>query len=141
MSKLDMSVFEEFQEACGYPDSLESFIYQLCEGDISHPNELEYPDCNGRDWKDESYQQEIEVYRTVYKTNQTKFFSEWDYEHLEQEGGGEGGSEYCYGVFKLKGKIYKAEYSYYSHQGHEYDYICDTIREVVPVQKTVTVYE
>ena len=64
-----------------------------------------------------------------------------NYEHLEQEGGGEGGSEYCYGVFRLGTKIYKAEYSYYSHNGHEFYNILDTIQEVKPVQKTITVYE
>ena len=63
------------------------------------------------------------------------------YKHLEQEGGGEGGAEYCYGVFKLGDTIYKAEYTYYSHNGHEYSYILDTVREVKPVQKTITVYE
>jgi len=64
-----------------------------------------------------------------------------NYEHLEQDGGGEGGSEYCYGVFKLKNKTYKAEYSYYSYNGHEYDYILSTLKEVNPVKKTVTVYQ
>lgn len=64
-----------------------------------------------------------------------------DYEHLEQEGGGEGGSEYCHGVFKLKGKIYKAEYSYYSYDGHDYNGIYDTLKEVKPVEKTIIVYE
>ena len=64
-----------------------------------------------------------------------------EYEHLEQEGGGEGGGEYCYGVFKLDGKIYKAAYSYYSHYGYERDGITSTLKEVKPVEKLVTVYE
>lgn len=64
-----------------------------------------------------------------------------DYQHLEQEGGGEGQGEYCYGVFKLKGVIYKASYSYYSYNGHEYNGICNTLQEVRPVEKTVIVYE
>lgn len=54
---------------------------------------------------------------------------------------GEGGSEYCYGVFKLDDKIYKAEYSYYSYHGNEYDDIAYSLREVRPVEKTITVYE
>lgn len=62
------------------------------------------------------------------------------YEHLEQEGGGEGGAEYCYGVFKLHDKIYKAEYCYSSSYGCYYEYIVDTLREVKPVQKMITVY-
>lgn len=63
------------------------------------------------------------------------------YEHIQQEGGGEGGSEYCYGVFKLNDKYFKAEYSYYSYNGFDYDYIADTLHEVHPIEKTITVYE
>lgn len=69
------------------------------------------------------------------------FEEDYQYEHLEQEGGGEGGGEYCYGVFSLKGKIYKGTYSYYSYNGHEYDGIERTLKEVKPVEKVVTVYE
>lgn len=65
----------------------------------------------------------------------------YEYEHLEQEGGGEGGAEGCHGVFKLDGTIYKAEYSYYSYNGHEIYGIEDTLQEVTPVEKTITVYE
>lgn len=63
------------------------------------------------------------------------------FNHLEQDGGGEGGGEYCYGVFELNGVIYKAEYSYYSYQGHEYDGVSSTLRVCKPVEKTITVYE
>jgi len=60
----------------------------------------------------------------------------WDHEdfkHLEQDGGGEGGSEYCYAVWSWRGLIYKIEYSYMSHEGHDYDGSMDTIREVKEV--------
>lgn len=60
---------------------------------------------------------------------------------LEQEGGGEGGAEYCYMVFSWKDKIYKIEYSYQSYDGYDFDNVASTIREVKPVQKMVTVYE
>lgn len=63
------------------------------------------------------------------------------FNHLDQEGGGEGGAEYCYGVFELNGVIYKAEYSYYSYHGAEYDGITHTLRVCKPVEKTITVYE
>ncbi len=63
------------------------------------------------------------------------------YEHIETEGGGEGGAEYCYGVFKLDGKSYKAEWSYYSYEGCNFDEIFDTLKEVKPVEKIITVYE
>lgn len=87
------------------------------------PEQLVYLMCEG----------DIEYYKDL--CNQLQ------YKHLEQEGGGEGGAEYCYGVFKLGDTIYKAEYQYYSHDGHEYYDILDTIQEVKPVQKTITVYE
>ena len=64
-----------------------------------------------------------------------------DYKHMESEGGGEGEGEYCYGVVRLKDKYYKAEWQYYSYHGCDYDYIENSIHEVVPKQKTITVYE
>ncbi len=63
------------------------------------------------------------------------------YEYIEGEGGGEGQGEYCYGVFKLGEKFYKAEWSYYSYNGCEIGGIESTLREVEPVEKLVTVYE
>jgi len=66
--------------------------------------------------------------------------NEMGFVHLQQDGGGEGGSEYCYVIFTLKGKNYRASYSYYSYDGHDYDNFWDW-KEVKPVTKTVTVYE
>lgn len=63
------------------------------------------------------------------------------YRHIEQVGGGEGGSEYCYAVFEIDGILYKTEYRYYSYNGHEYDGISNTIKIVTPKEKTITVYE
>ena len=70
-----------------------------------------------------------------------KVATQYNFKHKESDGGGEGGGEYCYGVIELDGTFYKAEWSYYSYQGCEYDYIEDTIKEVKPVQKMVTFYE
>lgn len=64
---------------------------------------------------------------------------QFEVEHIGQEGGGEGGSEYCYAVIKVGDKFYKIEYSYYSHQGYDTDDA--ELVEVFPKQKTVTVYE
>jgi hypothetical protein len=65
----------------------------------------------------------------------------WGYETLHCEGGGEGGAEECNAVFKLKDKVIQTRYSYYSHHGHDYDDILYSMKEVTPVEKTVTVYE
>ena len=64
-----------------------------------------------------------------------------NYAHVSSEGGGEGGAEYCESVFKYRDKYYKVYYYYYSHQGYETKDIHETICEVTPKQKVITVYE
>lgn len=64
-----------------------------------------------------------------------------NYEFIKREGGGEGGSEDCYGVFKLNDQIYRAEFSYYSYDGFNYYGIENTLRKVKPKVIEVTVYE
>lgn len=64
-----------------------------------------------------------------------------DFELIESEGGGEGGSENCHSVFSLGGKTFMAQYYYYSHYGWEMDGVLNTLKEVTPVVKKVVVYE
>lgn len=136
MSNVNMKVFEDFMEAgSGYP-SLEVLVYNMCEGDISFSGAVAYP-SRGIDNRDA----DLAAYRKSQVDALKAGLLRTGYEHLSQDGGGEGGSEYCEGVFKLGGKIYKAEYSYSSHQGLGIDNILDTLREVTPVVKTITVYE
>ena len=129
--QVDMKPFEELLTALDVPAEkikkvkMDNLIYALSEGDTS------YLVSNLVD--DLDVEHDYTSLCEQLKTN--------GYEHLEQEGGGEGGAEHCYGVFRLKDKIYKAEYSYYSHNGDEFDGITDTLQEVVPVEKTITVYE
>lgn len=61
------------------------------------------------------------------------------YEHIEQDGGGEGGAEYCKTIFKWKDEFYKVTYSYASYQGFDFDYA--SWYKVSPKEKTITVYE
>lgn len=63
------------------------------------------------------------------------------YDWIKGDTGGEGQGEYCYGIFKLKDTIYKAEWSYYSYHGCDYDDIESTLKIVKPVEKTVVFYE
>lgn len=147
MSKVDMKVFEEVQQELGY-DDINEMVYHMCEDSIEFGNyewKNEWPDFSLKKENPKEYQK---LQNARFNERNNEFTTYCDtlinsigYEHLEQEGGGEGGSEYCYGVFKLKGKIYKASYSYYSYNGHEYSDICDTLQEVTPVEKTVIVYE
>jgi hypothetical protein len=62
-----------------------------------------------------------------------------EFESLEQDGGGEGGTEHCEFIFKWKGEIYRLTYRYYSHHGYDFDYA--EMATVKPVEKMVTVYE
>jgi len=70
-----------------------------------------------------------------------KKLTEAGFKYIKQEGGGEGGSEYCYSIFEWKGQAYKMEYSYYSHYGYDFDNAESSISEVTPIEKTVTVYQ
>lgn len=58
---------------------------------------------------------------------------------IEQEGGGEGGGEHCETVVQAGDKYYKIVYSYYSHDGYNYDYA--DVYEVIPTERLVTFYE
>lgn len=69
------------------------------------------------------------------------FTDEFELTNIERDGGGEGGGEYCYGVIKLGEEYYKAEWTYYSYQGEDFDDIESTITQVSPRKKTITVYE
>ena len=140
MSKVDLTVFEKYLEQvnCG----LGEFIYQLANGDRDWTySELSYPEREGRKYDDPTYQAEHNAWREQNDKLDAAFLESSGYEHLDGYSSGEGGDEYCYGVFKLKDKVYKAEYRYYSHHGHDYDDIESTLREVKPVQKTIVVWE
>ena len=131
MSKADLSVFDEMYQATvvdlGMEDDISrsKFFYEIFDGDL---DEVGYVSGEERSWEEDRDAQE-------------KLLSQFDYKLIESEGGHEGGGEYCYGIIKFQGKFYKAEWQYYSYNGCEYDYIEETIKEVTPVEKTITVYE
>lgn len=115
-------------------------VYHMASGG-SIEEAVGTPELIQPNWKDreatQKYRQECEE----LVSEKIKNSGIEEYEHLQRKGGGEGGSEYCFGVFKLNGKIYRADYSYYSYSGDEYASIVETLREVKPVEKTITVYE
>lgn len=122
MSKVDLSVFQEFAEKYWREDEVDSrFLYQLFSGDFDDFN-LPY------NWGET-------------KTERQEILKSYDYEWMEGDTGGEGEGEYCYSVIRFQGKFYKAEWSYYSYNGCEYDYIADTVKQVFPKEKLVIVYE
>lgn len=64
-----------------------------------------------------------------------------DIEVIKQEGGGEGGTEYCYAILKHDDNFFKVSYSYYSHQGYSESGAFNSITEVKAKEKMITVYE
>lgn len=134
----DKTIFHEIAQNLNC--SVDELVYSMCEGcgieEAVEVPEITYP-MGGDRAKIQKYWEK----RKKLVSEKIKNSGIEEYKHLQQEGGGEGGAEYCFGIFKLNGKIYRAEYSYYSHHGHEYDDIINTVREVKPVQKTITVYE
>lgn len=119
---------DDFNEDNYDSSEYEDFIEEMFEGDV-----IGWTVSEIIGW----YGQHV----TVGNKSQKTWVKENNLKMLEQEGGGEGGSEYCSMVFSWKDKVYKIEYSYYSHEGHNYEGVEDTIREVVAAQKTITVWE
>lgn len=127
--KVNVEVFADLKVLFEAEDmSNSSFLYELFNGDY---DELGY-DYGLTDYNDRRQKQNS----LLEKAKQS-----FGYEHVTGEGGSEGGGEYCYGVITFQDKYYKAEWSYYSYNGCDYDYIEDTIREVTPREKTITIYE
>lgn len=137
--QVDLKVFEEFSEAIGFTADLSELVYKMCQdfASFSACTDIEWPDYDTYGDNREAYWRAIEAVREAFY----KKVAEVGYKYLDGDTSGEGGEEYCYGVFELKGVTYKAEYAYYSHQGHEYSSIEDTLRVVTPVQKIITVWE
>lgn len=145
---VDLDFFNRKVEELGYEENIQQFIFECCEGDLFFGSGYQFKnECPNWRLKREDekeynrlrglYAKERENEYTEYVNNIEESFG---YKHLQQDGGGAGGSEHCYGVFQLGDKIYKAEYSYYSHQGHEIDYIVESLQEVKPQEKTIIVY-
>lgn len=124
--------------------ALTDIVYDLAEEDFDHIEGLfyvgDYPKRGERSYSDPEYVKECEEYRSNYNKLRAAFLEENGYEHIMSEGGGEGGSEDCEGVFKWKGKFYHTCWEYYSHEGTRHDCCDHYLSEVTPSQKTITVY-
>ena len=140
-NKLDMGVFEELLANTSY--NMDGLVVALADNSLfdQYQFDITYPSRGNRDFRDPEWNKEYEAYRQEYDRLKNEVVEALGYEHLQQEGGGEGGAESCEGVFKLKGKMYQAFWRYYSHEGYETYGAAESLREVRPVQKTITVYE
>src|SRR5574344_208210 len=74
----------------------------------------------------EKYYKEFDFYMFLLEPNYANrcvFVDNSGVEHqikfIEQDGGGEGGSEYCHTVLQIGDEFYKFEYRYYSHHGYD----------------------
>lgn len=125
-NKLELLI-DEIRSLGGVSDT-DYIIYRLMDGDdiseafegVSFLEDVDWPEMHDK----------VEA-----------FLTQRGYEHLDSEGGHEGGGEYCYGVIKLDNEYYRAEWEYYSYNGCEYSGISSTVKQVTPKQKTITVYE
>lgn len=80
-------------------------------------------------------------YDNVYSSEELNEITEaLDFSQVLREGGGEGGAEHVYIVFKALGKYFSTSCSYYSNYGYSTDYILEYISEVHPEERTITVY-
>lgn len=142
-------LLEKWFEGVG-EEFTKSNVWELFEGDLLPYFEgrvpavlAEYPAYKTKD-SDPEYSVKLETYQKACRENREAREVELlnsGYEFIVSKGGSEGEGEYCYGVIKL-GDIYlKAEWSYYSYDGAQYDDILNTLRVVTPKEKTITVYE
>lgn len=146
-NKVDLTPFEallgKITSVCE-EEGLHEVIYALAANEVfldENYHGLSFPRANGRNYQDETYRAECVEYSASFSAKREHLLNEIGYKHLDQDGGGEGGSEYCWGVFKLGGKTYRASWSYYSHHGDEYENITNTLKEVVAKEVTKTAYE
>lgn len=141
---LAKEVFGELAEELGV--SLSDLLYDLAEGDCFDnisifSTDLQYPKQGDRHRADDSFQKELAAYREERSKQVQAKKDEYEYIHITSEGGGEGGTEDCFGVFSWKGVLYKTNWSYYSHQGYEYEYCDENLSIVRAKEKRVMVYE
>ena len=139
---VDMKIFEDLKEALFYNESMAELVYNLSLSDSLgyYPSNLIKPDQGSRKWDDETYRAEFKEYWAKKAAQENEVLEKFGYEYVDGDSSGEGGGESCYGVFKLGDNLYKTDYYYHSYDGHDYDYIVDTLRIVTPSQKTITVY-
>ena len=124
MSKVDnypeLKAFLKDLSQAGFEEGMATTLYHIFDGD-------ENPENSELGWRETG-----EVYQSLCDKHML--------EVVAGEGGHEGSGAYCWGVIRIGDKYYRASWSYYSYNGCEYDYIEDTIEEVEPFEKTVTMY-
>ena len=118
----NVNVFDSFIETYGDDNNRSYLLYNLFSGDLDGFDLPSY-------WR-----------TPESKAERQAILDQYDYEFMEGDTGGEGQGEYCYGVIRFQGKYYRAEWTYYSYNGCEYDSIERTITEVTPKQVMVTQY-
>lgn len=92
-------------------------------------------------FENEYYNESLYNNNGSHRDELKRIYSKLDFEHIESEGGGEGGAEYCRGVIRIKDQFFVADWTYYSHHGCEIGEILESICEVFPRKVEVTIYE
>lgn len=147
MPVLETSEFDDLdglvvEMADGGFDPTPGVVYDLAEKEADEATGVDWKRLNWSDpVRQEKSRQHWNVRREAIEKYREQYPPTINYEHIMQEGGGEGGSEYCEGVFKLDGVYYHVSWSYYSHEGYETGGAFNTMNVVTPKEKTITVYE
>lgn len=97
----------------GYLDMYDSDIYHLSDDDDD--DEIQRLFLNKYDLKIT-----IDKFKEILNIFFNSSNDMIDITLIEQDGGGEGGSEYCYSVLKIGDKFFKIDYSYQSHSGFSF---------------------
>lgn len=155
MSKVDMSVFEEIRGKLGLTMDMDELVVKMADGDFDpYPAEIlerardKAEEATGLPkadlWSRNTDRDKRQEFRKVAREVEDRLREEvgpvCNYEHIAQDDDGEAWAEYCEGVFKLNGKYYQVSWRYYPSSGYETCRAADTIREVTPQEKVVTVY-
>lgn len=118
-----MEVFTELMEALNFEDN-ENLLLDLGTGDFASI----FDTVEDLPWHERA-------------SKGREILDSFDYNHIQEEGGGAGGAEDCFGVFSLRGVMYKVHWTYCSYGGNDTYGISDSISIVQKKEKTITVYE
>lgn len=138
----DLSVFKKVLDLVGDSDvGLEELVYEMVVGDFKPRFGLPYSEV---DWplRDEAFEENVKAYEDSWDALEVKRIQLTEelgieYTHIALDMDHVG----YYGIFKLNGKVYRADYTEQSYANPNYDNVLHTLKEMFIVEKTIIGYE